>query len=198
MCLLPSCTNGWPHSYCIQYMCVCVFAVWFYTHTTARLVFHSVCRVWLPIGPPECFSFGFCTWLWKCLIDGWVSWKSLLLTFLQRWRRWWPWCVTVVGSHVNSVVSEVWRVPQRWSKLLQTGGKLLALPTGKPGPFWRDHTRANTKVYSDCLCVCVCVCVCVCARARAPEKRMIFYPCSICFPLYLAILILIISGLVFH
>ena len=38
----------------------------FRTHTTALgpvKVFHSVCQVWLPSGPPESFTCSYCTWL---------------------------------------------------------------------------------------------------------------------------------------
>ena len=57
-------TNGWP----IQKLPKFAFR----THTSALwpngAVFHSVCQVWLPSGPPEFFTFSYCAWLWNWLI----------------------------------------------------------------------------------------------------------------------------------
>ena len=35
-------------------------------------VFHSVCQVWLSSGPPECFTFSYCTWLWNYLSPAYI------------------------------------------------------------------------------------------------------------------------------
>ena len=61
--------------------------VWFsYSHKctfASGAVFHSVCQVWLFRGPPELFTFCYCTWLWN-----WIIALKPDKTRAQHWIAW--------------------------------------------------------------------------------------------------------------
>ena len=80
-------TNGWPQQKLPKFG--------FHTRRTVLCsmeVFHSVCQVWLSSGPPECFTFCCCAWLWNWLLTNvsrvlaaWSAWSAFRVLF--TWSR---------------------------------------------------------------------------------------------------------------